>query len=374
DRTRRLARQRAHGLRRHAAARHRPRRALRRQRRTGGRLLSPGARLQRGRLRGARDGEPRSRLARAATGRRPPGADRRPHGRPSRRAPRRRPRRRREGRRAVGSRCAGGVPPGGAARRRCGLLPGPDLRWRWRGGAGERPGLRPGRAHLRATGRLRRGLPAGLRGPLRERRRGRPARLRSHRRQRGARRHGPLGRLLRARLRHGGAQPLHRRGDLDRVLGADVEGGQRRVRADQVPHQRAGGGATPLADRRVPRLPRRSGRPAPGADHRGHRLDGLPARRARDRVPAHARLLLRGAARARRRARRADRRAAPARHPRRPRRGGLPAAGLLAPARRPADALSRGDRAPRGDRLRTRQLQGAVRGHRARAGAARQPL
>ena len=40
----------------------------------------------------------------------------------------------------------------------------------------------------------------------------------------------------------------------------------------------------------------------------------------------------------------------------------------------PADALLRGDRAPRRPRLRRRQLQGAVRGDRARAGAPRQPL
>ncbi len=40
----------------------------------------------------------------------------------------------------------------------------------------------------------------------------------------------------------------------------------------------------------------------------------------------------------------------------------------------PADALLRGDRTPRRPRLRRRELQGAVRGHRARTGAARQPL
>ena len=62
------------------------------------------------------------------------------------------------------------------------------------------------------------------------------------------------------------------------------------------------------------------------------------------------------------------------RHPRRPRRRGLPAADLHQADRRPPDGLPRGDRAPRRARLRRRQLQGAVRGDRARAGAARQPV
>ena len=61
-----------------------------------------------------------------------------------------------------------------------------------------------------------------------------------------------------------------------------------------------------------------------------------------------------------------------ARHPRRPRRRGLPAADLHEADRRPADGVPRGDRAPRRARLRRRQLQGAVRGDRARAGAARE--
>ena len=62
------------------------------------------------------------------------------------------------------------------------------------------------------------------------------------------------------------------------------------------------------------------------------------------------------------------------RHPRRPRRRRLPAPDLHEDRAGPADALLRGDRAPRRARLRRRQLQGAVRGDRARAGAPRQPL
>ena len=61
-------------------------------------------------------------------------------------------------------------------------------------------------------------------------------------------------------------------------------------------------------------------------------------------------------------------------HPRRPRRRRLPAADLHEDGAGPADGLLRGDRAPRRPRLRRRQLQGAVRGDRARAGPTRQPL
>ena len=68
----------------------------------------------------------------------------------------------------------------------------------------------------------------------------------------------------------------------------------------------------------------------------------------------------------------ADLRRAP--DPRRPRRRRLPAADLHEDGAGPADALLRGDRAPRRARLRRRQLQGAVRGDRARAGAAGEPL
>src|SRR5205823_4154635 len=65
---------------------------------------------------------------------------------------------------------------------------------------------------------------------------------------------------------------------------------------------------------------------------------------------------------------------AAARHPRRPRRRRVPAADLHEDGAGPSDALLRGDRAPRRARVRRRQLQGAVRGDRARAGAARKSL
>ncbi len=61
-------------------------------------------------------------------------------------------------------------------------------------------------------------------------------------------------------------------------------------------------------------------------------------------------------------------------HPRRPRRRRLSAADLHQDGAGPADPVLRGDRAPRRARLRRRQLQGALRGDRARAGPARQPL
>ena len=67
------------------------------------------------------------------------------------------------------------------------------------------------------------------------------------------------------------------------------------------------------------------------------------------------------------------RRARPPRHPRRPRRGRVPAAGLHPARPGPADDVLRGHRAPRVERLRAGELQVALRGDRARAGAPRQP-
>src|SRR6185295_1010792 len=58
----------------------------------------------------------------------------------------------------------------------------------------------------------------------------------------------------------------------------------------------------------------------------------------------------------------------------RPRRRRVPAADLHEDGAGPADAVLRSDRAARGSRLRRRQLQGAVRGDRARTGTPRQPL
>ena len=64
----------------------------------------------------------------------------------------------------------------------------------------------------------------------------------------------------------------------------------------------------------------------------------------------------------------------PPRHPGRPRRRGLPAADLHQADRRPPDDVLRGHRAPRRPRLRRGQLQGPLRGDRARAGAEGEPL
>ena len=89
------------------------------------------------------------------------------------------------------------------------------------------------------------GLPARLRAS----RRGapRPRRHaahghRPHRRERGARPHGGVGGLLRARLRHDRDAALHGRGDLHRVFGADVEGRDLGRRPGEVPDQRAAEG------------------------------------------------------------------------------------------------------------------------------------
>ena len=98
------------------------------------------------------------------------------------------------------------------------------------------------------------------------------------------------------------------------------------------------------------------------------------AARERHRVPGHAPRLLRDARRPGRRRRRADRDARGAGHRGRPRRGGLPPPDLHPPDPGPPDVLLRDHRAPRLARLRRRQLQGALRGDRDRAGAAREPV
>src|SRR5207245_983471 len=64
----------------------------------------------------------------------------------------------------------------------------------------------------------------------------------------------------------------------------------------------------------------------------------------------------------------------PVAHPRRPGRRRLPAPDLHEDRAGSADPVLRGDRAPRRAWFRRRELQGAVRGDRARAGLAREPL
>ena len=118
---------------------------------------------------------------------------------------------------------------------------------------------------------------------------------------------------------------------------------------------------------------------SPGCQHIALRTEDIvgdrpPAARQRRRVPGPAARVLRDAGRPRRRRRRADRHARGARHRGRPRRGGLPPPDLHPPGPGPPDVLLRDHRAPRLARLRGRQLQGAVRGDRARAGEAREPL
>ena len=144
---------------------------------------------------------------------------------------------------------------------------------------------------VRGARRLRRPLPARLRGARRRARRRRSSPGIDHVvGQRRARPHAGVGRLLRARLRHDRADPLLRRGDLDRVLGADVEGRDRRQRQAQVPDQRARRGQAQVADRGVPRLlpraPACSTSRSPRSDIVRH---GRRAARARRRVPRRSR-------------------------------------------------------------------------------------
>ena len=115
---------------------------------------------------------------------------------------------------------------------------------------------------LRRARRLRRAVPAGVRracahaGDASQ-----PGLLAGHRPRRGqrrARRDGAVGEVLRGRLRDDRAHPLLRRGDLDGVLGAHVEGRDERRRAGEAADQRAGRGRAQVADRRVPRVLRRA--------------------------------------------------------------------------------------------------------------------
>src|SRR6476469_7241656 len=94
----------------------------------------------------------------------------------------------------------------------------------------------------------------------------------------------------------------------------------------------------------------------------------------RRRVPHGARRVLRRGARSRPGGQAAARRPARAGHPGRPRRRGLPAADLHQAGRRPSDRVLRDHRATRRAWLRRGQLQGPVRGDRARTGSEGQPL
>ena len=131
---------------------------------------------------------------------------------------------------------------------------------------------------------------------------------RPHRRQRRARPHGRVGRVLQqghGLHEHGG---VHRRRHRHRLLGADEQGRRERQPPGEVPAQRAGDRQEEVADRRVPRVLPRRRRPAPRRRDQRHPRLGRRAARQRRGVPRHPGLLLRGP-----RAARADRQRARAR-------------------------------------------------------------
>ena len=143
----------------------------------------------------------------------------------------------------------------------------------------------------------------------------------------------------------------------------------------QVPDQRARRGQAQVADRGVHRVLQRRRRPAHRRGHPRHRGAALTQLRdAGRRVPDDPRLLLRRRARAHRRDRGGPGGPAAAGDPGGPGRRGLPAPDLHEAGRRPPDGVLRDHRATRLARLRRGQLQGSVRGDRARAGAERKPL
>ena len=105
----------------------------------------------------------------------------------------------------------------------------------------------------------------------------RAARDRPRRRQRRARPHEALGRVLRARVRDDRDDPLLRRRHLDRVLGADEQGDDGRRGEDQVPDQRAGRRQAQEPDRGVPRVQPRPRRRSTSRSSR--RTSSRPSRR-----------------------------------------------------------------------------------------------
>ena len=109
------------------------------------------------------------------------------------------------------------------------------------------------------------------------------------RRQRRARPHGRVGRLLQPRhgLREHGR--VRRRRHRHRLLGADEQGRRQRQPPGQVPAQRAGAGQEEEPDRRVPRVLRRRRLPAHRPRHQRHPALGRRDARPRRGVPADAR-------------------------------------------------------------------------------------
>ncbi|CAA9228381.1 MAG: 4-hydroxyphenylpyruvate dioxygenase, partial [uncultured Corynebacteriales bacterium] len=355
---------------------HGPRAVRGRQREAGRPLLLDRVRDALRGVPGTGDGLPALRRVRPAGRHRPVRRDRRGarrhlgrRARPRARRRRRRPRADRAGRRA-------GVRAGGRGR-------GPGA------GRADGPGGRARQGHRRrdrdvrgdpalagAAGQLLGRLPARVRRPGAD---GRPAAAGVHRDRplRGQRRARPDGRVGRVlppghglHEHEGVRRRRHRHG----VLRAHVEGRRRRLPGGEVPAQRAGAGQEEVADRRIPGVLRRPGRAAPGAEHRRHRRLGAGDEGRGRGVPGHPGLVLRRPRQLGRRhpGRRGD--AARAADPGRPGRGRLPAADLHQAGAGPADGVLRADRAARVRGLRQGQLQGPVRGHRARAGPPRQPL
>ena len=159
------------------------------------------------------------------------------------------------------------------------------------------------------------------------------------------------------------------------VLRADVQGGRRRQGPRQVPDQRAGRGQAQVADRRVPRVLRGRGRAAHRRRDARHRRAPSSTWRARgveflrtpdayyEEAPARVGEIDEDMDDLRRLGILVDR----------DDEGYLLQIFTKPIGDRPTRVL-RGHRAPRRARLRRRQLQGAVRGDRARAGAAGQPV
>src|SRR5205085_998869 len=180
--------------------------------------------------------------------------------------------------------------------------------------------------------------------------------------------YGRMGVDVRAVHRLRGESSLLRRRDLDGVLRPDVQGALRQGGQDQASDQRAGDGPAAVPDRGVPDVLPIAGRAAHRAADRRHPGNGRGHAGGGRGLPPGAGHLLPGGPGPGPRGRRRARGTADERDSRGRRRGRLPAADLQQAAAGPPDLLPGGDRAARLPGVWGRQLQGAVRVHRAGAG------
>ena len=358
----------------HAAQRHRPRRALRRQRRPGRLLLRARLRLPPGRLRGARDGPARPHLPRARAGPDPPRPHRRASLRHRDRAPPRPSRRRHPLDRALGPRRRPRRTPRRVAAGRASLAAPVDDERRAR-----RRSARPTIATYGETvhtfidrsgydGPFLPGFEASTADAART-----SDMLLAIDHIVGNVELGHMEEWVRfyedvfgmIEMIHFSDEAIST--EYSALMSKVVASGNGRIK---FPINEPAEGLRKSQIDEYLEFYEGAGRPAHRARHPRHRRHGRRAAPPRRRLPADPRRLLRRGPGARARGRRRS-------SPTCARQGilvdhddeGYLLQIFTKPIGRPADRLLRADRAPRRHRLRRRQLQGPVRGDRARAGA-----